>query len=331
MVLRNSLGSTPSAFARVNDCPVAVVRLAIQALQASFSEEAAPIVSPTSTVLLPIASNTGRALAIASAEPDARTIKVPASAGPFVPTTGASTTSTFNGSASAAMRRIPAGPTVADCSQMAPAFACGRKSRAAAVTASSSKDIVIMTSASATASAAVPATMAPSEPRAAALLEVRFQTVTSKPSRSRVRAIPAPIVPVPRTATCISTPLMIKTRGAVTGLRAVECARSGPVASELREKPKPVYELHKLGRSPAFTSRVTPMTYTWRVPTSITKNTYSGRRVTAPTRRSVLPGPTRPGRYYEPADFCPVSPPCSAGRRRGGNYSTTNTRADLPG
>ena len=59
------------------------------------------------------------------------------------------------------------------------------------------------TSASATASATEPETVTPSSANGAAFSAVRFQARTVCPSRTSERAIPAPMIPVPSTATFI--------------------------------------------------------------------------------------------------------------------------------
>src|SRR3954452_2540979 len=64
-----------------------------------------------------------------------------------------------------------------------------------------SVSIVITNSASRTASAGVSARSAPSAASTLALSGVRFHTRTGKPAFSRLRAIGAPMMPVPRTAT----------------------------------------------------------------------------------------------------------------------------------
>ena len=93
------------------------------------------------------------------------------------------------------------------------------------------------TSASATASAAVSATRAPSSARGFALSVLRFQTVTSRPSRSRLRVIPAPMIPVPSTATVVlmeaayprgSRPMP---KNSALGRSAVRCARRLDIAN----------------------------------------------------------------------------------------------------
>src|SRR3954447_960789 len=92
-------------------------------------------------------------------------------------------------------------PTVLACTHTAPSRNRGRTGSIVCATASVSKSIVMTTSAPDTASAAVSATRAPSSARGLAFSVLRFHTVTSRPSRSRLRAIPAPMIPVPSTAT----------------------------------------------------------------------------------------------------------------------------------
>ena len=64
-----------------------------------------------------------------------------------------------------------------------------------------SKSMVITTSAPRTASAAESATVAPASASGSALSRVRFQTRSGIPAAAMLRAIPAPIVPVPSSAT----------------------------------------------------------------------------------------------------------------------------------
>jgi hypothetical protein len=75
--------------------------------------------------------------------------------------------------------------------------ACAITARTAAVSVS----MVITNAASRTASAGVSARSAPSAASTRALSGVRFHTRTWKPAFSRLRAIGAPMIPVPRTAT----------------------------------------------------------------------------------------------------------------------------------
>ena len=131
----------------VRDWAVPASKDATQALQASLSELASPISSPTTTVLLPIASRTGLTFSMRAASPETRGTRVPSSAGFFVPTTGESRKATPCWAASFAIVRTLCGPTVADCIQTAPAGIASRNSDATATVAAVSKRIVSTTSA----------------------------------------------------------------------------------------------------------------------------------------------------------------------------------------
>jgi hypothetical protein len=85
-----------------------------------------------------------------------------------------------------------------------PSGAAGNASAMTSATELPSHKIVITASASATASGGEPATSAPSAARGAARSRVRFHTVTSRPDRSRLWAMPVPMMPVPSTATRMS-------------------------------------------------------------------------------------------------------------------------------
>ncbi len=61
--------------------------------------------------------------------------------------------------------------------------------------------MVSTTSAPRTASAALSATVAPTSASGSALARVRFQTLSGIPAAATLRAIPAPMVPVPSRAT----------------------------------------------------------------------------------------------------------------------------------
>ncbi len=78
------------------------------------------------------------------------------------------------------------------------------------------------TSASRTASAGEPATNAPSAARGSALARVRFQARTACPAFARLRAIAAPMIPVPRTLT-VSLSVMTST----------SCSRTEAAANQL--------------------------------------------------------------------------------------------------
>lgn len=92
-------------------------------------------------------------------------------------------------------------PTVLVWSHRAPDGSASAACRIACRTASPSRSIVRTTSAPSTASAGVPVTRAPSAASGSALARVRFQTRTSRPALARLRAIAAPMIPVPSTAT----------------------------------------------------------------------------------------------------------------------------------
>ena len=91
-------------------------------------------------------------------------------------------------------------PTVDICSQSASSAmaASAPPSSIAAATASPSASTVTTTSAPATASSGEPATWTPST--ASAFSRVRFHTRTSWPAAAVLRAIGAPMIPVPRKA-----------------------------------------------------------------------------------------------------------------------------------
>src|SRR5262249_27583664 len=88
--------------------------------------------------------------------------------------------------------------TVLICAQIEPSSIAGSASFIVASTAAPSASIVTTTSAPATASSGLSATRAPSP---SARSRVRFQAETLWPLSARRRAIGAPMIPVPRTAT----------------------------------------------------------------------------------------------------------------------------------
>lgn len=97
-----------------------------------------------------------------------------------------------------------------DCTQAVPGRSAGSASRRTSSAAAPSYSMVRTTSASRTASAGVSATWAPSAARGSALARVRFQARTVCPARARLRAIAAPMIPVPRTLT-VSLSVMTST------------------------------------------------------------------------------------------------------------------------
>ena len=171
----------------------------------SLSLWPSPGCSPTQIVFDPIASNTGATASRSDVGPLARTVNVPCSAGPFVPSTGASTKATSCWAASAASRSVPSSPTVEVCAHTAFGATAGSAHSITCAIASTSNSIVTTTSAPETASAASVAIRAPASASGRARSGLRFQTVTSSPAPMRLRAIPAPIVPVPSTATVFVT------------------------------------------------------------------------------------------------------------------------------
>ncbi len=75
---------------------------------------------------------------------------------------------------------------------------------AASATASASASIVSTNPAPSAASAGLSATVAPSSASGSAFSRERFQARTSNPAASKLRAIAAPMIPVPRTAIALS-------------------------------------------------------------------------------------------------------------------------------
>ena len=116
--------STPSAKAIVS--AIASVSASTQWFITSLKRVAAPGASPKVDVLLPTASNSGASVAIAASGPEARTTSSPLSAGPLVPSTGASTSVRPWSSASATSASVPDTPTVEACHQIAPSPRRGR-------------------------------------------------------------------------------------------------------------------------------------------------------------------------------------------------------------
>ena len=128
----------------------------------------------------------------------------PSSAGRELPETGASTKVTRCRVARSASRSDHSTPTVLIWTQTASGPSVDRAPSGPVITCSTaapSVSMVISTSTSAAAAAGEVATSAPSAASSSVLAGVRFQTRTRIPARSRLRAIGAPMVPVPSTAT----------------------------------------------------------------------------------------------------------------------------------
>src|SRR6266511_2670669 len=179
----------------------------IQLLTTSFSRVPRSL-SPSQTLPREIAAKTGSHRARASGGPDASTNSCPSSAGFFVPSTGASTYVTSRSAASPISRSVAAMPIVLDWIQSEPADMASSPplSTIVASTAGASASIVSTTSAPRTAAAGVSATWAPSSSSCRAVSSVRFQTGTSFPALSRLRAIGAPMIPVPSSVTRPTAP-----------------------------------------------------------------------------------------------------------------------------
>jgi hypothetical protein len=211
-------GSRPSTLVRLTVSAMPSTRTASQLLRTSLKRLPSPSRSSHS-VRRPSASNTGRTRGRSARCPEARTSSSPRSAGPELPETGASTNST-RPSASSSRLRVACRPTVLIWIHTASgpsAVSAPSTPLIAAATASPSVSMVIRNSASAAAPAGVAATLAPCPASASAFRRVRFHTVTSNPARSRLRAMGAPMAPVPRTATR-SLPVIVRPVGTVVGI-----------------------------------------------------------------------------------------------------------------
>jgi hypothetical protein len=228
---------SPSASASVSASPSTTAKT--HWLATSLSRVPAPA-SPSHIVRAPTASNTGATRSCCSSGPEASTISLPCSAGCLVPSTGASTSATPCSAASAAQRSVPSNPTVDICSHVIPPVsACPAHSR----TASASVSIVSSRSAPAPASVGEPATNAPVSASGRAFSGVRFHTRTANPTAQRLRAIGAPMMPVPSTATVVSeamVPRLPRAHGRET-IGPIRCAaRPGGGIGQTRWPQKPL-------------------------------------------------------------------------------------------
>src|SRR5215472_9578422 len=202
IVSRNTCGSRPRLSASAIAWAVAATIVPTQELTASFSRVPSPGRSLTHTVRAAMASNSGITGSRRGPGAAARTRSLPSSAGWRVPSTGASTYRAPCRPASAGSR-TPASCrlTVLVWAHSTPSGAAGRAAVITSATESPSHSIVTTASTPATAPAAVAATCAPSAASGADRPGDRFHAMTSRPDRSRLRAIPAPMMPVPSTAT----------------------------------------------------------------------------------------------------------------------------------
>ena len=155
-------------------------------------------------VRLPTASQIAPQRSTAAASPAATTTNSPASAGSRVPSTGASTNATSLALAAPAKRAVSSTETVLVCIQTASGFIAASAPPSPSMTASTAGpalNIVITTSASLTASSAVSKTRMPASVSGSARARVRFQATTARPASAALRAMPLPMIPVPRNAT----------------------------------------------------------------------------------------------------------------------------------
>ena len=198
----------------------------------------------------PIAANGRRSGSRACAGPEARISSWPFSAGPLLPDTGASTNSASGRSLAScpAIRSVGSIPIVPICAHTA----CGandsatRPSKMTDSTTAAVGSIVITTRASLTASAADGAACAPTAASVAMTPGDRSQTVVGSPAASSLRAIAAPMMPVPSTTTrpspwlCVSdisrpssSPFRARPAGPVT------TGRGGPAHHRAFHQPQP--------------------------------------------------------------------------------------------
>ncbi|HEY2078323.1 MAG TPA: hypothetical protein VGH53_18485 [Streptosporangiaceae bacterium] len=185
------------------------------AFTASFIRLPAPV-SPSHTVLRPIAPNAGSSAGLAAAGPDASMSSWPCSAGPLLPDTGASTNDTSGRTlrSRSATSMVAGTPIVPICAHTAPlANAVAGPLNMTDDTASAVGSIVITTSAPLTASADDSATRAPAPAGPAVAAADWSQTVVASPAPTRFLAIAEPMMPVPSTATCSRSPRLVEVIG----------------------------------------------------------------------------------------------------------------------
>src|SRR5215469_9016654 len=162
--------------------------------------------------VLPSGAKTGRTTCSAVAGPEARIRSWPASAGPLVPETGASTNITSGRTLLTCSARLSVAvtPIVPICAHAAPWLNASTTwpSTITVVTTSAVGSIVMTTSASRTASVGEGAASAPAAARAAATGADLSHTAVRNPALRRFRAIAEPMMPVPSTATEVPASLV---------------------------------------------------------------------------------------------------------------------------
>jgi hypothetical protein len=161
----------------------------------------------------PRAANTGRRIGSASAGPEARISSLAASAGPFVPETGASTNSTSGRILCTCIARLSVAttPIVPICAQTAPWASASRTppSSMTELTMSAVGSIVMTTFASRTESGAEVTVCTPASARREAADVDLSHAIVRNPDLTRFRAIAPPMMPVPITATDMSWPVSL--------------------------------------------------------------------------------------------------------------------------
>jgi hypothetical protein len=154
--------------------------------------------------LRPIAANAAAVAGFAAAEPDATMSSWPASAGPLLPDTGASTNVTSGRTRPSRLASpvVAVTPMVPICAHTAPGANGGRPSaNSADSTTSASGSMVITTRASRIASGTEAAGTAPTAASGVVASVDRSHTVVDSPAATRLRAMAEPMMPVPSTAT----------------------------------------------------------------------------------------------------------------------------------
>ena len=193
-----------------------------------------------------MAAKAGPTAASAAAGPDAKMSSWPASAGPLLPDTGASTNITSGRSC----RSVSSNPVVAEspivpiCAHTAPganaaARPCGNITMS---TASAVGSMVITTRASLVASRAEAATRAPAAASGAVASGDLSHTVVRRPAATKLRAIADPMMPVPSTVTAVpgsgaaSGRLVIDLSSSVAGVTVppVRVGTSGHIKARAR-------------------------------------------------------------------------------------------------
>src|SRR5258706_2366557 len=203
----SAAASTPDLRANAKASPSDSSTVAIKKFPVSFTTFALDCWSPMTSNFCPMASHTGLKRSIVAFGPAATTASFPASAASGRPNTAAAMYSCPAPACSTAKRSLSA--TLMVLSEMcarprASDFNTPPSPNTTASTAASSASMV-STASPRHASAKEPATVAPSLRSASARSRVRLYTVTRCPARSKLFAIPVPILPNPINPTSITS------------------------------------------------------------------------------------------------------------------------------